>query len=158
MHEPTSHAAADPGGAAIADGIHRRRHGTTPTFALPRAEFDEWAGDRETFRMEEFYRTQRRRFGADGRRRAGRRALELRPGEPGAAAEGRPAARSARSVAATEDEIDAEVRADLDALGLPRASGATGRAVRRHRHRGLAALAHFVEQRLPDSAHPRTRS
>ena len=34
----------------------------TPTFALPRAEFTAWAGGRETFLMEDFYRSQRRRF------------------------------------------------------------------------------------------------
>ena len=65
-----------PGTGARADLARRRRPGAsgcaqeglvaevlpTPTFALSRAEFDEWAGDRETFRMEEFYRSQRRRF------------------------------------------------------------------------------------------------
>ena len=34
----------------------------TPTFALPRKDFQEWAGDRTRFRMEDFYRDQRRRF------------------------------------------------------------------------------------------------
>ena len=34
----------------------------TPPFALPRKDFAEWAGDRSRFRMEDFYRDQRRRF------------------------------------------------------------------------------------------------
>src|SRR5687768_9802585 len=56
VHEPTSHAAA-----ALVERL--REEGLvadvlpTPTFALPRAEFDAWAGDRETFRMEDFYRS-----------------------------------------------------------------------------------------------------
>ena len=61
VHEPTSH-------AALAFVERLRKEGLvaeilpTPTFALPRADFQEWAGDRETFRMEDFYRSQRRRF------------------------------------------------------------------------------------------------
>ena len=34
----------------------------TPMFALPRKDFEQWAGDRTRFRMEDFYRDQRRRF------------------------------------------------------------------------------------------------
>ncbi len=61
VHEPTSHAAER--------FVHRlKRQGLvadilpTPTFALPRAEFAAWAGTRSRFRMEDFYRDQRRRF------------------------------------------------------------------------------------------------
>ena len=35
----------------------------TPGFALPRKEFRQWAGGRKRFRLEDFYRDQRRRFG-----------------------------------------------------------------------------------------------
>ncbi len=34
----------------------------TPAFALPRSEFQGWARDRTRFRLEDFYREQRRRF------------------------------------------------------------------------------------------------
>ena len=34
----------------------------TPTFALPRKDFEHWASERTRFRMEDFYRDQRRRF------------------------------------------------------------------------------------------------
>ena len=61
VHEPTSHAAEQ--------FVHRLKDQglvadilPTPTFALPRADFAEWAGDRTRFRMEDFYREQRRRF------------------------------------------------------------------------------------------------
>jgi deoxyribodipyrimidine photolyase-related protein len=61
VHEPTSH-------AALAFVERLRTEGLaaevlpTPTFALSRAEFTQWAGDRESFRMEDFHRAQRRRF------------------------------------------------------------------------------------------------
>jgi deoxyribodipyrimidine photolyase-related protein len=61
VYEPTSHAAErfvyrlrDQG--LVAEVL------PTPTFALPRKDFTEWAGDRTRFRMEDFYREQRRRF------------------------------------------------------------------------------------------------
>ncbi|BBY15752.1 hypothetical protein MLIT_13440 [Mycolicibacterium litorale] len=61
VHQPTSFAAEK--------FVHRlEQQGLvadvlpTPTFALPRAEFELWAGARTRFRMEDFYRDQRRRF------------------------------------------------------------------------------------------------
>jgi hypothetical protein len=55
VHEPTSHAAL-----RFVERLHKEGLAAeilpTPTFALPRAEFEEWAGDRTTFRMEDFYR------------------------------------------------------------------------------------------------------
>ena len=61
VHEPTSHAALRFVERLRKDGLVAEIL-PTPTFALPRVEFEEWAGDRETFRMEDFYRSQRRRF------------------------------------------------------------------------------------------------
>ena len=61
VHEPTSHAAAALVERLRVDGLVAEIL-PTPTFALSRKEFDDWAGDRTTFRMEEFYRAQRRRF------------------------------------------------------------------------------------------------
>jgi deoxyribodipyrimidine photolyase-related protein len=62
VHQPTSHAAErfvtrlkDRG--LVVDVL------PTTTFALPRKDFADWAGDRTRFRMEDFYRAQRRRFG-----------------------------------------------------------------------------------------------
>ena len=87
VHEPTSHAAER--------FVHRlRKQGLvadvlpTPTFALPRKDFAEWAGDRTRFRMEDFYRDQRRRFDVlmDGDRTR-RQPMELRRGQPRATAE-----------------------------------------------------------------------
>src|SRR3954454_13006793 len=61
VHEPTSHAAADLVERLRKDGLVGEIL-PTPTFALSRKEFTDWAGERTSFRMEEFYRAQRRRF------------------------------------------------------------------------------------------------
>ena len=118
VHEPTSHAAER--------FVHRLRDAglvadilPTPAFALSRAEFGHWAGERTRFRMEDFYRDQRRRFSvmmvgtdpvggrwnfdADNRESPpkGVNTLEVPPPY-------RPA----------EDGIDAGVRRDLDGMGI----------------------------------------
>ncbi|MGZ5398047.1 MAG: cryptochrome/photolyase family protein, partial [Mycobacterium sp.] len=66
VHEPTSFAAER--------FVHRLQKERlvadvlpAPTFALPRSEFAEWAGDRTRFRMEDFYRDQRRHRRTDPR-------------------------------------------------------------------------------------------
>src|SRR5690242_20432918 len=61
VHEPTSHAAAELVERLRTEGLVAEIL-PTPTFALSRKVFADWAGDRETFRMEEFYRAQRVRF------------------------------------------------------------------------------------------------
>ena len=62
VHEPTSHAAEQ-----FVQHLYEQRLVAdilpTPTFALSRKDFQEWAGERKRFRMEDFYRDQRRRFG-----------------------------------------------------------------------------------------------
>ena len=55
VYEPTSHAAEK-----FVQRLHTDGRVAdilpTPTFALPRKDFAEWAGDRTRFRMEDFYR------------------------------------------------------------------------------------------------------
>src|SRR5690349_3173104 len=149
VHEPTSHAAEEfvrrlKKQKLVADIL------PTPTFALPRAEFAEWAGNRTRFRMEDFYRDQRRRFDvlmagsepvggqwnydADNREPPPKkqRVLDVpKPYQP------------------REDDIDEQVRRDLDRMEIdtvgvdgPRLFAVTPTEARR-------ALARFVEHRLP---------
>jgi deoxyribodipyrimidine photolyase-related protein len=121
----------------------------TPTFALPRKDFREWAGNRTRFRMEDFYRDQRRRFdvlmeGTDpvGSRwnydEDNREPPPKKQSELGVPAPYRP----------REDDIDEQVRRDLDALNLdtvgadgPRLFAVTPAEAKR-------ALTRFIEHRL----------
>lgn len=149
VHEPTSHAAA-----ALVERF--RREGLvadvlpTPTFALPRAEFDAWAGDKDTFRMEDFYRSQRRRFDLlmDGGEPAGGRwNLDADNREP--------PPKGARRLDVPEpwqppeDAVDEQVRADLDALDLPTVGRDGPRLFAVTAAEADHALTHFVEERLP---------
>ena len=111
-------------------------------------EFAEWAQGRRRLRMEDFYRHQRRRLGVlmDGDEPAGGRwnfDAENRRPPP---ADRRPP----RPYRPREDEIDAEVRRDLDEMGLS-AFGEDGPRLwagsAREAHR---ALTRFVETRLTD--------
>ena len=121
----------------------------TPAFALSRRDFEGWAGNREQFRMEAFYRDQRRRFGVlmDADQPVGGRwNLDEENREPppkGRRDLGVPAPYRPR-----EDDIDEQVRRDLDAMGLdtvgadgPRRFAVTPAEARR-------ALRRFVEHRL----------
>ena len=154
VHEPTSHAAA-----AFVEQL--RGEGLvaavlpTPTFALPRAEFDEWAGDRETFRMEDFYRSQRRRFD-----------VLMEAGEPAGGKwnydhdnrEPPPKGVSVLDVPGPwqppEDGIDERVRDDLDAMDLPTVGRDGPRWFAVTAGEARRALAHFVEHRLPHFGPP----
>ena len=109
--------------------------------------FADWAGDRKRLVMEDFYREQRRRFGvlmdADGKPEGGRWNFDAENRRPPAKDLHAPAPYRPR-----EDAIDAEVRADIDALGLelfgddgPRQFAVTPAEARR-------ALASFVDGRL----------
>ena len=62
VHEPTSHAAERFVTRLCGEGLVAEVL-PTPSFALPRAQFRQWAGDRKRFRLEDFYHSQRRRFG-----------------------------------------------------------------------------------------------
>jgi len=150
VHEPTSFAAEK--------FVHRlRKEGLvadvlpTPTFALPRAEFAEWAGDRTRFRMEDFYRDQRRRFDVlmDGPDPVGRRwNFDEDNREPPPKKQdtlGAPKPYQPR-----EDDIDEQVRADLDRMDLntvgvdgPRLFAVTPTEAKR-------ALTRFIDHRLTD--------
>ncbi|PQP46208.1 cryptochrome/photolyase family protein [Mycolicibacterium austroafricanum] len=149
VHEPTSHAAEK--------FVHMlRKRGLvadvlpTPTFALSRKDFQQWAGQRTRFRMEDFYRHQRRRFDVlmDGDEPVGNRwNYDEDNREPP------PKKQRTLDVPAPyqprEDEIDEQVRRDLDAMDLdtvgvdgPRLFAVTPAEAKR-------ALARFVEHRLP---------
>jgi deoxyribodipyrimidine photolyase-related protein len=150
VHEPTSHAAER--------FVHRLRDRglvtdvlPTTTFALPRKDFHQWAGDRTRFRMEDFYRDQRRRFDVlmDGGEPVGRRwNYDEDNREPPPRKQktlGLPKPYQPR-----EDDVDDEVRRDLDRMGLdtvgvdgPRLFAVTPAEAKR-------ALARFIEHRLPE--------
>ena len=118
VHEPTSMAAEH--------FVHRLRDEglvaevlPTPAFALSRAEFQAWAGNRSRFRMEDFYREQRKRFEVlmDGDQPVGGKwnyDADNRESPP----KGQPALTVAPPHLPAEDDIDADVRRDLDALAL----------------------------------------
>jgi deoxyribodipyrimidine photolyase-related protein len=149
VHEPTSHAAAGLVDRLRADGLVARVL-PTPTFALPRAEFDAWAGDRTTFRLEDFYRAQRRRFDVlmDGGEPAGGRwNLDHDNREPP------PRGATTLDVPAPwqppEDAIDEQVRADLDRMDLPTVGVDGPRWFAVTADEARRALAHFVAHRLP---------
>jgi deoxyribodipyrimidine photolyase-related protein len=145
VHAPTSLAAADLVERLRKDGLVSDVL-PTPTFALSRSEFDDWAGDRSTFRMEDFYRAQRERFSVlmDGDRPVGgkwnldhdnrepppkRRTLEVPgPWQP------------------TEDDIDAQVRRDLADVPSVGSDGPRWFAVTHAE--AQQALRHFVDHRL----------
>ncbi len=149
VHEPTSHAAADLVERLRKEGLVAEIL-PTPTFALARAEFDDWAGRRETFRMEQFYRDQRRRFDVlmDGDEPAGGRwNFDADNQEP--------PPRGARRLDVPppwqpeEDDIDAEVRADLDGMDLPTVGRDGPRLFAVTPGEAGRALRHFVAKRLP---------
>ena len=150
VHQPTSHAAE-----RFVHRLHKQGLVAdvlpTPTFALPRKDFEQWAGNRNRFRMEDFYRDQRRRFD-----------VLMRGSEP----EGgtwnydhdnrEPPPRKQKTLDVPkpyqprEDDIDAQVRADLDAMNLdtvgadgPRLFAVTPTEAKR-------ALDRFIEHRLAD--------
>ena len=118
VYEPTSFAA---------EGfVHRlQRAGLvaevlpTPAFALSRPEFTRWAGSRTRFRMEDFYREQRRRFDVlmDGTDPVGGRwNFDADNREP--PPRGRDTLDAPPPFRPTEDEIDAAVRRHLDDLAV----------------------------------------
>jgi deoxyribodipyrimidine photolyase-related protein len=150
VHEPTSHAAEQ--------FVHRlRKRGLvtdvlpTPTFALPRKDFEHWAGDRTRFRMEDFYRDQRRRFGVlmDGSEPVGSRwnyDEDNRESPP----KKQKTLGLPKPYQPVEDDVDDQVRADLDRMNLdtvgvdgPRLFAVTPAEAKR-------ALDRFIEHRLAE--------
>ncbi len=154
VHEPTSFAAADLVARLHAEGLVSEVL-PTPAFALSRTDFDVWAGSRETFRMEDFYRAQRLRFD-----------VLMDAGEPAGGrwnhdAENRqppPRGKAVLEVPGpwqpSEDGIDERVRADLDAMDLPTVGRDGPRWFAVTADEARSALAHFVEKRLPHFGPP----
>ncbi len=115
VYEPTSHAAE-----RFVRRLQTRGVVTeilpTPAFALPRSEFSAWARDRTRFRLEDFYREQRRRFSVlmDGEQPVGGRWNYDADNR-----ESPPKGESRLTVEdpwwPQEDEIDAAVRRDINA-------------------------------------------
>lgn len=155
VHEPGSHAAA-----ALVDSL--RVEGLvvgvlpTPGFVRSRESFELWTNGRERFRMEDFYRAQRREFGvlleADGsptgqqwnfdtenRRRPPKHVDRLDVSDPWTA---------------HEDAIDEEVRADLNRMrdrGETQAVGRDGpRLFPASSSEAESALHRFLRHRLPE--------
>lgn len=135
----------------------------SPGFACHRDEFAVWAAGRQSagkrLLMEDFYRTQRRRFSV---------LMERAGPEPGPAGgtwnldhdNREPPPKGARRLAVAgpwwpvEDDIDAQVRRDLDELEASGSVTFTGRDGPRlfavTRAEALSALDHFVTERLAD--------
>ena len=149
VHQPTSFAAERFVNALTERGLVADVL-PTPMFALPRTDFHEWAGNRTRFRMEDFYRDQRRRFDVlmDGREPVGGRwnfDEDNRESPP----KKQKTLGLPKPYQPTEDDVDEQVRRDLDAMKLdtvgadgPRLFAVTPAEARR-------ALDRFIEHRLP---------
>ena len=151
VYEPTSRAAE-----RFVQHLHQRGKVAeilpTPAFALSRDDFRQWAGDRTRFRLEDFYREQRRRFSVlmDGDAPTGGRwnyDTDNRESPPKGVAE----LDVAPPWRPEEDDIDAAVRRDLDAMAATalRTVGADGpRLFAVTPEEATAALAQFIDHRL----------
>jgi deoxyribodipyrimidine photolyase-related protein len=149
VHEPTSHAAEE-----FVHHLRKRKLVAdvlpTPTFALPRAAFAEWAGNRARFRMENFYRDQRRRFdvlmhGSDpvgGRWNYDEDNREPPPKKQEALGVPKP-------YRPREDDVDDEVRRDLDRMDLDTVGADGPRLFAVTPAEAHRALTRFIEHRLP---------
>lgn len=148
VHEPTSRSAEAFVAALHEEGIVEEIL-PSPTFALSRADFADWAGGKNKYLMENFYREQRKRFDVlmDGENPV--------DGTWNLDAENRekpPKGRTTLGVPEpwwpTEDEIDEQVRADLDAMDVD-FSGTDGpRLFAVTADEAAKALQVFVETRL----------
>ena len=149
VHEPTSFAAAASSRSCAPRALVAEIL-PTPTFALSRADFATWAGSRTRFRMGDFYRAQRQRFGIllepDGEPVGGRWSLDDENREPP------PKGQRHLDVRPpwwpTEDDIDAEVRRDLDRANIPTIGVDGPRRFAVTRREALAARRHFIRHRL----------
>jgi deoxyribodipyrimidine photolyase-related protein len=153
VYEPTSRSAADFVSRQLENG-RVEAVDPTPGFSLSRNDFQHWAGDRRRLRMEDFYRFQRQRLGllveGDGHPVGGRWSFDEDNREPppkGADHLDVPAPYRPR-----EDDVDAQVRADLDRWERDEGLETVGRDGPRlfavTRREALAALDRFVTHRL----------
>lgn len=150
VYEPTSHAAEKFVHRLAEEGIVEDVL-PTPMFALTRSDFAEWAGNRHQFRMENFYRDQRRRFeilmsGDDPV--TGRWNLDEENREPP------PKKQATLGVDPpwwpTEDSIDEQVRRDLDDLDLDTVGQDGPRLFAVTADEAQKALHHFLSYRIQD--------
>ena len=153
VHEPTSHSAEKFVHQLRSDGLVAEVL-PNPGFALPRSEFGHWARQkdgrsRSRFRMEDFYREQRRRFGVlmEGSQPVGGRwNFDTDNREPP------PKGHSVLAVPPpfrpVEDDIDAQVRRDLDAMGIDTVGSDGPRLFAVTPREAQEALAQFIEHRL----------
>lgn len=150
--EPSSHAAE-----AFVRTLGLASIEPHPGFATSRAGFEEWADGRGERRLllEDFYRWQRRRHGVllepDGEPTGGRWNFDADNREP--PPRGEPTLRMSPPYLPAEDDIDIEVREDIDrwiAEGTIATVGEDGpRWWAATRAEALAALETFVRDRLP---------
>ncbi|MEE3850240.1 cryptochrome/photolyase family protein [Gordonia sp. LSe1-13] len=147
VHEPSSRAASE--------FVHRLADEElvsdilpNPSFALSRNDFTAWAGDAERFRLEDFYRFQRRRFDVlmDGDRPTGGTwNFDRDNREP-------PPRRTTLGVPdpwwPTEDDIDEQVRADLDDMDVEFVGDDGPRLFAVTHDEAQNALRHFIDHRL----------
>lgn len=148
VHEPTSMAAERFVDRLRAEGLVADVL-PTPTFALPRAEFREWAGGRKRFRMEDFYREQRRRFGVlmDGDQPVGGRwNFDTDNREP--PPKGHTSLDADPPYRPVEDEIDDGVRRDLDRMDIETVGADGPRLFAVTPAEADIALRQFIDRRL----------
>lgn len=151
--EPTSHDAEQLVARLHRDGLVADVL-PTPTFALPRAEFGVWAGTRKRFRLEDFYRQQRRRFGVlmdgdepDSPPVGGRWNFDTENRE--SPPKGATTLDVPPPFWPEEDDIDARVRRDLDAMDLNTVGADGPRLFAVTPAEATEALRSFVADRLP---------
>jgi len=152
VHEPTSFAAERFVHRLRADGLVADVL-PTPAFALPRSEFQAWAlkdgKARTRFRLEDFYREQRRRFGVlmDGDQPVGGKwnyDADNRESPP----KGVPHLDVVPPHLPIEDDIDAQVRRDLDAMNLDTVGADGPRLFAVTPAEADAVLRQFIDHRL----------
>jgi deoxyribodipyrimidine photolyase-related protein len=139
---------AEPNGAPVRERLARHGVRFVPStqFLTPPADFAAWAGGRRRLLMEDFYRDQRRRFGLllapDGGPAGGRWNFDRENRRPP-----RGGLTAPPPWQPEEDDIDAEVRRDLDAMGLSEWGDPGPRLWPATAHEARAALADFTEHR-----------
>ena len=148
VHQPTSHTAVEFVEGLRAEGLVEAVLPST-TFARPRAEFESWAGDDSSFTMENFYRNQRRRFDVlmEGESPVGGK-WNLDHDNRESPPKGATTLGVTDPWWPTEDEIDAQVRDDLDGMDLPTVGADGPRLFAVTPDEARTALRHFVEHRL----------
>ena len=148
VHQPTSFPASDMVQRFRKEGLVTEVR-PTPTFALSKPDFDEWADGRSSFRMEDFYRAQRERFDVlmDGDEPAGGR-WNFDHDNREAPPKGADTLDVTGPWQPTEDEIDEQVRRDLDDAGHPTVGEDGPRRFAVTHAEATTALRHFVRHRL----------